>query len=117
MKPGDAGGGSAPGLEPGTREARTPSREWRGEMRPVDARRAPEGGAAPERTLAEWYGEGRVEPGAAGAAGGGGAAAMREAAAAAERAVEQQQVHPRYRDLVRRVFRRYSEGAGGGARP
>jgi hypothetical protein len=35
---------------------------------------------------------------------------MREAARGAERAIEQQQVPAKYQELVRRVFRRYSEG-------
>lgn len=81
-----------------------------GETQPVDTRRGPENNSRPpERVIAEWYSDKPVDRTAGSAPDPG--QAMRAAAAGAERAIEQQAVPPRYSDLVRRVFRRYSEEA------
>lgn len=105
--------GSEPGAGPGEHAAGVPRQPWRGESLPVDARRPAAAGQKPqERTLAEWSGPGQKEPGAP--ESGGVSQAMREAAQGAERAVEQQQVPARYSDLVRRVFKRYAQGAARG---
>jgi hypothetical protein len=102
--------GAVPGSEASDHTASSAPRQWQGGTVPVDARRP----AAPEkqpkeRTLAEWSGPGDKQPGAPTTPGV--SDAMREAAQGAERAVEQQQVPARYSDLVRRVFKRYSEGS------
>jgi hypothetical protein len=76
---------------------------------PVDVRRsAPDRPA--ERVIAEWYSDRPIERAGSGAAPAP-AVALREAAASAERAVEKQEVPARYSDMVRRVFKRYSDQA------
>ena len=102
----EAGDGDVPRVDGQTRP-------YEGATMPVDARRTTVAGQnrPRERTVAEWYGDGPMERDGG---SGGVQAAMREAAQGAERAIEQQQVPARYQELVRRVFRRYSErGASG----
>jgi hypothetical protein len=74
---------------------------------PVDVRRQPSPGALPhETTIAEWYSNKSVDRGATGPAP---ADALQQATQGAERAVEQQSIPARYNDLIRGVFRRYSQ--------
>lgn len=74
---------------------------------PVDVRRAAEpGDKARERVIAEWYSDRPADRQGQGTAR---ADALREAAQSAEHALEQQAVPARYSDLVRGVFRRYSQ--------
>jgi hypothetical protein len=102
-------GGNA-GLDAKRHTGVAPPPVGEGETQPVDARRGPESNARPpERVIAEWYSDKPVDRTAGSAPDPG--QAMRAAAAGAERAIEQQAVPPRYSDLVRRVFRRYSEEA------
>jgi hypothetical protein len=103
----DSEAGAGPGTESAPHQARAPSAARQGPSVPVDVRRKAD--QPKERTLAEWYSNEKPERGAVG--DGGVAGAMREAAQGAERAVEQQEVPARYSDLVRRVFKRYAEGA------
>ena len=105
----DSGIGDGPGDEDGTRAEKGPAKPFEGPTVPVDARRASVAGKEPprERTVAEWYSDKPVDREAKSVAP---AEMMREAARGAERAIEQQQVPAKYQELVRRVFRRYSEG-------
>jgi hypothetical protein len=76
---------------------------------PVDARRAPQDKPS-ERVIAEWYSDKPIQRDGSAPAPSP-AEAMREAAASADRAVEKQEVPARYSDMVRRVFKRYSDQA------
>jgi hypothetical protein len=69
----------------------------------VDARGRDRG----DRVIAEWLGEGAAGSGTSPAL----EAAVRDAASGVERSIEQQTVPPEYQDLVRRVFRRYTQSA------
>lgn len=108
------GDGPPEGNEPAPRVA-----EWAGATEAVDARpRGPAARSANESVIAEWL-SGAEGSGGVGTARGGGSAAerVRQAAASAERAVEQQAVPMQHRELVRRVFRRFSERAAEGGGP
>jgi hypothetical protein len=108
---GDSRTGSAPGSSThGVRPALldgTPSSPRASSDRTVDARSTAR--PAHERVIAEWTtsaprdlsGRSTIAP----------SEQVRQAAEAADRAIEQQTIPPRYSDLVRRVFKRYSEQA------
>jgi hypothetical protein len=79
---------------------------------PVDARQPAAPGRQPhETTVAEWYSNKPVQRDGTSTAPPD---ALRQAAQSAERAVEQQTIPSRYSDLVRGVFRRYSEQESAG---
>ncbi len=106
-------GDDGPGSEPAPMVQGKPRTPFNTQTTPIDARRpATVSGneKPPERTISEWYSDKPIDrnqpPG-----GLAPADAMRQAADGAERAIENQQVPGRYQDLVRRVFRRYSEQA------
>lgn len=96
---------------------RPPTREWTGPTEAVDAR--PRGEAAKgarESVISEWLAPATPGPDTA-ARREATAERFREAARGAERAVEQQAVPMQHRDLVRRVFNRYTERATKGQEP
>jgi hypothetical protein len=107
-------GGGGPGNQRSPLAQQSPTAPREGPTAPVDARRGPAnpGDRPPERIISEWYSDKPVDR-STGTAAPSPAQAMQSAAAGAERAIEQQTVPPRYSDLVRRVFRRYTEEAGG----
>jgi hypothetical protein len=107
MPPGAGGGRAGDRPHPADAQRTAPHR---GGVEPVDARRPPPSPREQprERVLAEWFGEGEEQPGDV--SRGIPVDALRQAAQSAERGLEQQPIPPRYSDLVRRVFRRYSEG-------
>lgn len=100
----DAGSGLGPMVPPRT-EANRPDLDSLAKE-PVDMRPpgTPEGSAR-DRVLAEW--DAPPRPGEALPASPGMNEGVRRAAEGVERAIEQQQVPPRYSDLVRRVFKKY----------
>ncbi|MFG0275679.1 MAG: hypothetical protein ACF8QF_11535 [Phycisphaerales bacterium] len=77
----------------------------------VDARREPEVAGDDERVVGEWYNPMGPERAAPGEVDSQAQRRLRDAAEAAERAVEDQAVPNRYRDLVKRYFRRLPEMA------
>jgi hypothetical protein len=105
--PGEGGG---PGSKPARpRMASRPADPRAAATEPVDARRAPQEKPS-ERVIAEWYSDKPIQRDGTAPAPTP-AEAMREAAASADRAVEKQEVPARYSDMVRRVFKRYSDQA------
>lgn len=89
---------------------------WRGPTQTFDARprdRASDPGAAPptQRTIAEWLSA--PKPGGTGTSGPI-TEPVRRAQESANDAIERQEIPPQYADLVKRVFRRYTDSA---ARP
>lgn len=107
----EPGAGDGPGDQDGVRAEGPTVKPYEGPTTPVDARKATVAGQdrPRERTVAEWYSDKPVDREGKGVAP---TEMMREAARGAERAIEQQQVPARYQELVRRVFRRYSEQGG-----
>jgi hypothetical protein len=103
--------GEEPGTEPQPMTRTEPKALRSPNTEPVDARpKPPTDRPAPgERVIAEWFSN------RAGNSTGTAAATedLRRAADSAERAIEQQVVPPRYNDLIKRVFKRYSEQASG----
>lgn len=82
---------------------------WSGATEDVDARRPPEGQRpADERIVAQWFGGAPAERDDAVSRRPVGEQ-IRQAVRSAERAVEGQDIAPRHRELIRRVFRRYSQ--------
>lgn len=90
---------------------------WRGPTQTFDARPpTPDPNSKPiddsrpsERTIAEWLSE--PKPGGTAPAGAIPQEPIRRATESARQAIEQQTIPPQYSDLVRRVFKRYSESA------
>lgn len=79
------------------------------QTQPVDARRPAPTGAHPHETvIADWYTNRPVDRQERSQAP---AEAIQDAARSAERAVEQQAIPARYSELIKGVFRRYSEQA------
>lgn len=101
------GGGPGFGPRAATPPA-APTDPAQSQTEPVDIRRGPEAGdRPPERVLSELYSDKPADR--TGAAAPNPGQALRSAAQGAERAIEGQTIPPRYRDLVRNVFRRYAE--------
>jgi len=109
-------GGDPSGLDPPRPETPPPS-EWSGPIEAVDARpRGTPASGARESVISEWLAPPAPDRDAT-ARREATAERFREAARGAERAVEQQGVPMQHRDLVRRVFNRYTERATGGQEP
>lgn len=90
--------------------------EWRGPTQVFDTRATEQPSQSPDsppdRTIAEWLSE--PKPGGKGASGGLPAEPLRKATEGAQQAIEQQAIPPKYTDLVKRVFKRYSDSTSGG---
>lgn len=82
---------------------------WDADERPVDARQR-DPADQNEQVLAEWYNP-EGEPAQGVERGGASSDRLREAVESAENAVEQQRVPPRYRKLVREVFKKMQDRA------
>ncbi len=78
----------------------------------VDARPSELPPEARERVIAEWYGD-EDAPRDAKSRSQIISENLRGAAEGAQQAVEQQRIPPRYRDLIRRVYRQIEERSGG----
>lgn len=89
-----------------------PTEPWDAAERTVDARdpNATPGDGDNEQVLAEWYNP-EGDPADGVERGEASAQRLREAAESAERAVEQQRVPPRYRRLVRDMYKRLQDRA------
>lgn len=105
---------SAPGSD---RPDQAPAPEWTGPIQTVDARpRGEPARGVREAVISEWLTPATPDPDAV-ARRQAVAERFREAARGVERAVEQQAVPLQHRDLVRRVFNRYTERAAGSREP
>lgn len=90
--------------------------EWRGPTQVFDTRAAEQPSQFPDsprdRTIAEWLSE--PKPGGKGATGVLPAEPLRKATEGAQQAIEQQSIPPKHVDLIKRVFKRYSDSTSGG---
>lgn len=109
--------GGDPSAAGSDRPDQAPALEWTGPIQAVDARpRGEPARGVREAVISEWLTPATPDPDAI-VRRQDVVERFREAARGAERAVEQQAVPLQHRDLVRRVFNRYTERAAGSREP